>query len=353
MLSVLLTILKILGIVLLVIIGLILLILCLVLFVPFRYRAHVNKPEMPPGSGAADGLSAEAGVTWLLHLVHLKVAFAEGKLEKSLKIAGIDLFKKKKQKEKKKKEPKGVKPRPLSEIADKKKRKTPEKAEKTGPADAVNETPEAAETAEEPQKVKEAAVTAEEPVSSEDAPQEETPPGDGRSKAEEERTQRSFSDFLWQMAERIWNILLRVGKRVSALIDRSRKLKETADKWTGFYEDERTRSALALVKKYLGKILRGISPKKCRGYVHYGSGDPYKTGKALAYLAALYPVYGRSFAVTPDFEEKALDGEVDMKGRIFLSTIVCAAARLYFNKNVKYVIAFIRNRGSQEKQTEG
>ena len=119
--SVVLSILKIIGIILLVILCVVLALLLIVLFVPFRYRAHVVMEERGPDAGAIDGLSASAGVSWLLHLISYEVRFEDKKLAKGLKIFGIDFGKRKKEKEKEKKKkrkvPKEGPERPLSDIA--------------------------------------------------------------------------------------------------------------------------------------------------------------------------------------------------------------------------------------------
>lgn len=61
-------ILKVIGVILLVILGLILAAVLLILFVPVRYRADVSF------EGKTDG---EAAVSWLLHLVRIRVSYHE------------------------------------------------------------------------------------------------------------------------------------------------------------------------------------------------------------------------------------------------------------------------------------
>ena len=61
-------ILKVIGVILLVILGLILAAVLLILFVPVRYRADVSFEGKPDG---------EAAVSWLLHLVRIRVSYHE------------------------------------------------------------------------------------------------------------------------------------------------------------------------------------------------------------------------------------------------------------------------------------
>ena len=68
MIHILLMILKVIGVILLVILGLILAAVLLILFVPVRYRADVSFEGKPDG---------EAAVSWLLHLVRIRVSYHE------------------------------------------------------------------------------------------------------------------------------------------------------------------------------------------------------------------------------------------------------------------------------------
>ncbi|MBR5047934.1 MAG: hypothetical protein IKX76_06820, partial [Eubacterium sp.] len=81
LLSILLLILKIIGIVLL----LILAILCLILLVPIRYGFELSAPE-----GGA--LSAGAQVTWFRLLLRCRAAYLEKKLSYEIRILGFRLL---------------------------------------------------------------------------------------------------------------------------------------------------------------------------------------------------------------------------------------------------------------------
>jgi len=86
MVSILLTILKILGISLSVILGILVVLLLLVLFVPVRYRFS--------GSRRAEGegpFSFQVKVTWLLHLINVAFSYPDAPYLK-VRIACITLF---------------------------------------------------------------------------------------------------------------------------------------------------------------------------------------------------------------------------------------------------------------------
>ena len=81
---VILTILKILGIILLVLLGLLLVIVFSVLFVPVRYRLEGEKSS--PGWSEANG---KVRVSWLLHLIHLRIQYQEKELDWECYLFGV------------------------------------------------------------------------------------------------------------------------------------------------------------------------------------------------------------------------------------------------------------------------
>ncbi|MBO4761787.1 MAG: hypothetical protein J5499_00005, partial [Lachnospiraceae bacterium] len=72
MLEIIFLILKIIGFTLLGLLGLALLIVLAILFVPLRYKARGDKHEE---------LKAEGRITWLLHILRIRVTYADGKLK--------------------------------------------------------------------------------------------------------------------------------------------------------------------------------------------------------------------------------------------------------------------------------
>ena len=80
-LSILLLILKIIGIILLVILAL----LCIILLVPVRYGFELSAPE-------GEEISIKADVGWLLHLINGRVSCLEKKLSYDVRILGIRLI---------------------------------------------------------------------------------------------------------------------------------------------------------------------------------------------------------------------------------------------------------------------
>ena len=360
MLTVLLTILKVIGITLLVILGLVLLIVLIVLFVPLRYRAVIDRPEAEEGAKMTDGLSADVRVTYLLHFISFRLRYADGALSKALRVLGIDLLSKKKKddgkKKKKKKKPKAPKKgpeRPLSEIAGMK---------KTGGEAPAGSAPDSA-AAKDGGTVKDAGqgkeklpghkvgkrkkedvgLKADETVS---LPKAEIPGEEEiRTYIEKEDGGISVSGRIWYALEKIfrlfrilWEKLAGFRKKVSDAIPKIVRMLD-------LIEDERFWDALRKALKEVGVILGGLLPKKRKGTIRYGTGDPAKTGQAMGYLAWVMPVIGTNkVAFVPDFERKTIEGHVELAGRVLVISILAAGVRILLNKNVKFVIRYLKKK---------
>ena len=65
-----------------------------------------------------------------------------------------------------------------------------------------------------------------------------------------------------------------------------------------------------------------IRPRKIKGHIKIGTGDPYRTGQLLAVAGIFFPVYGEHITIEPYFEQKILEGDISVKGRIYGSFFV-------------------------------
>ncbi len=143
-------------------------------------------------------------------------------------------------------------------------------------------------------------------------------------------------------------LFMKVQRKVEGLYYKYIGTKEKAERYKKLYDHSTTKQAIEVVKTYLIKLLLHIKPRKFRGKLNYGTGDPASTGKNIGYMAALYPLYGDNFDITPDFYEKVMVGDVFIKGRIRLINVLYYAVRIYFNKYVRVTLKRIKKIGGKE-----
>ena len=95
------------------------------------------------------------------------------------------------------------------------------------------------------------------------------------------------------------------------------------------YVERTIKRALKILKRLFGTI----KPKKSKGYVHFGLGSSADTGMMLGKVSRFYPLYGRWLVLDPDFYNKGVEGDIDIKGRIYLFRIVGPALRMVLTRD--------------------
>lgn len=108
------------------------------------------------------------------------------------------------------------------------------------------------------------------------------------------------------------------------------ELNKKLNKFKRFWELKCTVKTRKYLKKYLLGLLKHIGPRKIKGYVRYGFGDPCKTGQITGYISMLPFVYQKNFSLIPDFYDKVVEADVMLKGRIRIGYIL----RIVLNINI-------------------
>ncbi len=108
--------------------------------------------------------------------------------------------------------------------------------------------------------------------------------------------------------------------------------------------DPCNRSALLHLLRELKRLLHYIGPRRVRGEVSFGVGDPANTGYVTAFISACPFTYGTGVDITPDFmaEEPYLQGELDVRGHVCLFHVVAVVIRLLLDSNIRTVIRKFR-----------
>ncbi|MCR5154875.1 MAG: DUF2953 domain-containing protein, partial [Lachnospiraceae bacterium] len=75
-------------------------------------------------------------------------------------------------------------------------------------------------------------------------------------------------------------------------------------------EDESVRNALSYTLKKVGRLLKYLLPRKIKGYVRFGTGDPATTGKILGAVSAVYAKTGPVFKLEPEFDKKIFECDI-------------------------------------------
>lgn len=337
---VILTILKILGIILLVL----LVIVFSVLFVPVRYRLEGEKTS--PGWSEANG---KVKVSWVLHLIHLRIQYQEKELDWECYLFGVPLKKagaavrewKKKRRKKKAQEQKERRKKAEQQKNEPEKRTAAKKKGQEKPLQIEEKT----RTATKEQKSTEKQTNPEKSkTAAPEAKKTEIETAE-RKQQEKEKVSDKLSRF-WNRCKKIVGSILefpgKLKKKLTNIRLTFRGFYDKIKRWRTLWNEESTLAALHFLTEKGRKLIRHVLPRKIRGSITFGCEDPALTGQILGAVAIAYPLYGKGVAVYPRFEEKILEGQLQMKGRIVVACLLWQAWKIYRNPDVRKTLKKIR-----------
>lgn len=298
MISIVLTVLKVLGILILSLLGIMILVLLLVLFVPVRYQVYAERK-------LESGLPFEVKLraAWLLHLLNVHFSYPKEAYVK-VRIGCFTVFRSDRTKE---------------APAEKAKEKSEEKPKKKS-----GEKPKEKET-----------LSEKDSFEIKNQKEQETKEPE-KEKADEEKPtwKKFFKKFL--------NLLKNLRYTITQICDKIKKIVKNIKYYVEVINSTEFKKAFRVCSGQAGMLLRHVCPKKIKGSLRIGTGDPASTGQVLAVYGMLYPFLGNQIMVTPDFEQQIVEGELFIKGRITLFRLVKCAWIVYFNKDLRRVINMLK-----------
>lgn len=311
MLSILLTILKIVGIVLLSILCLILLLIITVLFVPLRYKAN----------GSYEPLVLSAKASFLFHIFSAKIEY-NNELRFKVSILGIPIFSNKKK----------------SKTSIKEKRRRHSKSNAATDSESVAED----------NKVNDNILKSVNNETSNNANNEESftnnlNTGDDGKKGLDSEPDMSSTDSADDKANQT------DGTEKKKLTDSIREIKDNIDYYKELFEKPSTKAAINQCKDCIGKVLRSILPRRGRINLEIGLENAGLTGKIMAAYYALWGYIGKVVKITPYYDKVIIKGDLYLKGHIRVVNILYQAIRLYFDKNCHRLIKILIKRSKTGK----
>lgn len=283
---VILQILAVIGIVLLVLLALLILTVLAVLFVPIRYRAS--------GEKEADRIEGVAAVSFLYPFLSFKWQRAGNENRWALRLLGIKLK--------------------SSRKADKGKVAEPEKTDK-GKAEETAQAAKPEKAAEPVKEEKQPATPSVQNAEAEDAARQ-------AEKTGTQETDRGSSEKKARFT-------------ISGLCDKMEKIRDNVEYYKERLTAEENRLFLKRTKERIFAVLKSIKPKVLTARVVCGTGSPDTTGYVCAVYGMLYPVIEDRISFTADFENKVLDGELSVKGKVRVATLVRHGIKILLDKQLK------------------
>ena len=301
MLSILLTVLKVIGISVLIILGLILFLVLLVLFVPVRYS----------GKGSYDGSASAVGLraSWLLHMISVRGEYqSEQALHICLRIFGIRIYDNLRTDRKKNRH--------------KKVKSTKTKTKDTGEIQAASSE----------ESVWEAPCL--EPERKDDPCAENAAAGSrtaGIAGSSDESVDNSekkpgivqkIKNFLINFVNFFKNITFTIHKVCDTIV----RIKDNIKYYIGVLQLDSTKRAFANCQCQLMRVLRKISPRNYHVSLHLG------------FDGMLYPLHQGNIDIQPEFDQTVMEGSFSFRGLVSVFVFARAACILFFDKDIKLLI---------------
>lgn len=296
--TVVLWILKIIGIILLCLVGLLLILLAVVLFVPVRYRIQGEIKEKET--------QFHIRANWLCHVISFLGDYADGTFDYKLKIFGI-------------RKKLGGSEEETSSEAEETSQETPEGTAEEEEAGKLTESAEREKTTQK---------------ASEGAAEEEGAATPTERISGKKSRKSSFGSKIVSKLKKIRETVKKIWDFIVHLPQKFGKIKEVVT-------DAGNKNALSLTWRELRYLLRHFKFRKIHTDLEFAAGDPALTGQILGGIAVIPAFYRYDMRIYPDFASDTfyVRGTFDIKGRIRLIHLLCSAIRLLKEKDVRRVIS--------------
>lgn len=313
MLDIVLNLLSILGIVLLVLLGVVFMVLLLVLFFPFTYRISGQKD--------AGEISVQVKAHWLFGLLRAHFAYPEpGQL--TVKALFFKIFD--------------------SGEVDRK-----GDGDKNAPDKSPSETVK-------PDIPKEDTVPREEiPHEKDDGEQAErteVKPQEGHPKeadiSPEEPTAAGKKSFYDKISTKYAKIKYTILK----IYDRIKDVWENISFYQKLLTEENTRELFKHACFRVGRILKGIRPRKLKTDVVFGAASPDTTGYLYGAYCMFSPKLGKDIHVVPDFTQAIFEGKLYAAGHITVIQILFHGIGLLLDKRLRILLRRLKKHGASKNK---
>ena len=113
-------------------------------------------------------------------------------------------------------------------------------------------------------------------------------------------------------------------------------------KYTGIIQTGEFKEAFELCKVSLARLFCMIKPRKLKVSGEVGMKSPDQTGYVCAIIGIISPIFKKQICVIPDFDNFIIKGNVLIKGRIYIFVLLIVGIKVFFDKNIRKVIEMFK-----------
>lgn len=295
----------------------------LILFVPVRYKAAGRYYE--------NEKTFKLCLSWMLHIVSLRVESDGREVSYILRIFGVKVFPGKQKREKKN--------------SVRKKKSKVKKKEKSKQKPVEEKNSEKSETLQiEEQRVDSAQIKDNQKKEIKSEQDNKTDKENKFSKNQKEETGKSkkIFDKILTIIKKVSGFFKNLINNIKSLINTAKKMllaikagSEKAKLVKEFVLCDESRNMVCFVRDNMLHLWRHVKPKYLYTDITFGFDNPELTGKVLGAAAAFCAMAGFKPGLTPDFEQSILEGKIEVKGRITFVVLLKIAIRVWLSEEVK------------------
>ncbi len=109
-------------------------------------------------------------------------------------------------------------------------------------------------------------------------------------------------------------------------------------------EELEAREVFGNAAGYVKYLLHHYKPRRIKGFMHFGTGDPMITAYLTGILYLILPAKADDFLVQPTFDEVVFETQIDVRGRIRMCHLVYAAWKAFRDKKLRRIIRYLKKR---------
>ena len=305
--TILLLILKIIGILLLIIVGLALVIIMVVLFVPFRYKATGYFDEK---------VFVQVKFYWLLHLLNGWYELHDKVSDVHVNIAFFQVVPKKKV------------------VKNKKKKRTTKNAIKVETVQSSH-SQKSLQTKDEIHK---------DEIHKDEIHKDQTHKDQTHKEAKKKganSVQRENERKIDSKKKNKKNKKKKKDKKKSKVKEKNASLEKIRIVWAFLKKDE-NKGLLKHILKYVGRLIHWVFPRKACANIEFGLEDPATTGYITGLTSIIYVKSKGNFIIKPNFHEEVIKGTFKIKGRLYLYQLIYYIIRIIIDKRVRKMLKLLK-----------
>ncbi len=136
----------------------------------------------------------------------------------------------------------------------------------------------------------------------------------------------------------------RSTKGVQKAINRVQIVINQIIEYINFINAKSTRRAFKKAKEATVRVLKHVFPRKISGRLEYGFEEPHLTGQSLGGIAIAMDMFNMDpddFEVIPRFDTDMIDAKLEFRGRVFICVLAYHFVKLYLDRDIRKTIKFL------------